>query len=421
MLSALLVAALAVQGQVSPVPVARGDVVLLWNEATLQAIRSARTPPPAAARHLAMVHIAIHDAVAAVEHRYHSFRFSPRVEGPTSIEAAAAVAAHRVLLELYPTRAEAFDNTLDEVLARVPDDEARRAGIRVGQDVAEQVLRWRQRDGSERRVTSVARFGAGEWQPTPPRYLPPLLPQWRSVAPFGVRSVLRFLPPAPPELGSAEYRRDLAEVRSIGERRSITRSAEQTLIALFWDDGEGTVTPPGHWNRIAQQASRDRRLDVVDNARIFALLNISLADAAILCWEAKFRYALWRPVTAIREAERDDGLAWVPLLTTPPFPSYTSGHSTFSGAAAAALAAGFGTDEIAFRIGSEGLPSVTRSFRGLRAAAEEAGRSRIFGGIHYELDNREGLSCGKALAEEIARTLLLPQELEDSIRLPRGR
>jgi hypothetical protein len=410
MISPLFLVALTISAQAPPAAAApTRDVVLLWNETTLQAIRAARTPPPAAARHLAMVHIAINDAVATVEPRYHAYRFPAKVEGPTSTETAAAVAAHRVLVEFYPTQVDLFDAALDEALERLPDDDAREAGMRLGQSIAEQVLRSRQRDGSERRITQVSRLGVGEWRPTPPRLLPPLLPQWRYVTPFGVRRIGPFMPPAPPELTSARFAADLAEVRSLGERHSITRSPEQTEIARFWDDGDGTITPPGHWNRIAQQASRARRLDVVDNARLFALLNIALADAAILCWECKYRYALWRPITAIREAEHDADPSWTSLLTTPPFPSYTSGHSTFSGAGAAALTAALGTDAVPFSVGSDGLPGVTRSYSGFRAAAEEAGRSRIYGGIHYEFDNREGLTCGKALAEEIARTVLLPR------------
>jgi hypothetical protein len=420
MIAPLFLAALTLPAQDAPPPPKR-DVVVLFNDASLQAIRTAHTPPPAAARHLAMVHIAIHDAVAAVEPRYHAYRFTARLTGPTSTETAAAVAAHRVLVELYPAQVEAIDAALDEALESIPDDDARRAGMRLGQAIAEQVLRSRQRDGSERRVAHVSRLGIGEWRPTPPRFQPPLLPQWRYVTPFGVRRLMALLPPNPPAVGSAEFEADLAEVRSLGERRSATRTAEQTLIARFWEGGEGTATPPGHWNQIAQQVSRSRRLDLVDNARLFALLNISLADAAILCWECKYRHALWRPITAIREAEHDPDPAWTPLLPTPPFPSYTSGHSTFSGAGAAALAAVFGTDTIPFRIGCDNLPGVTRTFSSFRAAAEEAGRSRIYGGIHYEFDNREGLACGKAVAEEIVRTLLLPRATEESTSLPAGR
>jgi membrane-associated phospholipid phosphatase len=228
-------------------------------------------------------------------------------------------------------------------------------------------------------------------------------------------------------LTSAAYSEAFREVKELGGRDSGTRTAEQTLIAWFWDDGDGTVTPPGHWNRIAQTVSRQRRLSLPENARLFALLNFSMADAGILCWEGKFAFSYWRPITAIRDADLDDNpdttpqRNWDSLLTTPPFPSYPSGHSTFSGAAAIALAHFFGTDAISFRIGSEGVSGVTRSFSGFWAAAQEAGRSRIYGGIHYEFDNREGLRCGRELADYIARRYLLPLEdraLTSSPRVP---
>jgi hypothetical protein len=176
------------------------------------------------------------------------------------------------------------------------------------------------------------------------------------------------------------------------------------------------VTPPGHWNRIAQTVSRQLGLSLTDNARLFALLNVSLADAGIVCWEGKFGYSYWRPVTAIHEADLDGNpdtapdRSWQSLLTTPPFPSYASGHSSFSGAAAAALARFFGNDAIRFSIGSEGTPDVTRSYVGFWAAAQEAGRSRIYGGIHYEFDNQEGLRTGRAVAEFITRNYFLPVE-----------
>jgi membrane-associated phospholipid phosphatase len=181
----------------------------------------------------------------------------------------------------------------------------------------------------------------------------------------------------------------------------------------------GTITPPGHWNRIAKEASQRQGLSLSENARLFALLNICLADAGILCWECKFRHNFWRPITAIREANTDPDPTWISLLTTPPFPSYTSGHSSFSGAGAAALAYFFGTDAVPFRVSSDGVPGVRRSYAGFWAAAEEAGRSRIYGGIHYEFDNRAGLSSGRTLAEQRCRILLRPLRDTQALR-PNG-
>jgi hypothetical protein len=419
MSSFLFLAALAgAAGAPAQAPAAASDVVLAWNDAALRAIRADRTPPPQVARHLAMLHIAIYDAVNAVNPTHRFYRFPSTITGPTSPEAAAAVAAHRILLELYPRQVDACDAALDATLAAVPDGDAKTAGVALGQSVAEQVLAWRQNDGSTRPLQHPGSLVPGLWRPTPPGYQAALLPQWRYITPFAMRGPAQFPPADPPALTSREYAAAFAEVKALGERNSATRTPEQTVIAWFWDDGLGTTTPVGHWNRIAQAAARQRGLGLADSARLFALLNITLADTGILCWECKFRYSYWRPVTAIREADRDGNPdtdpdpAWTSLLTTPNFPSYTSGHSSFSGAAATALATFFGTDEVRFRIGSEGLPGVVRSYPGFWAAAEEAGRSRIYGGIHYEFDNREGLAAGSALAAYVAGNFLLPRGAE---------
>ena len=171
------------------------------------------------------------------------------------------------------------------------------------------------------------------------------------------------------------------------------------------------MTPPGHWNRIAQGVARSKGTTLVENARLFAVLNFALADAGVHCWECKFKHRLWRPVTAIRNAADDDNPDtdadpdWHPLLPTPPFPSYVSGHSTFSGAAAAVLADFFGDETRRSTATSEAFPGMTRTFRSFSAVAAECGRSRIYGGIHYECDNREGLAMGKAIGQYCSRNV----------------
>jgi membrane-associated phospholipid phosphatase len=396
------------------VEAARSDVVLYWNEAALNAIKTERTPPPRAACNLAILHAAIYEAINAIEGTHRPYRLTIRPRGPASVDVAAAIAAHRVLLELYPRQVEPCDAALDATLNQIADGAAKDEGVALGQRVAEQILRSRDDDGSRRSVRYTPKETPGLWRPTPPDFRQALLPQWRYVAPFAIPSVKDFLPAVPPALNSAAYTEAFNDVKSLGRRDGSTRTADQTLIAHFWNDGGGTVTPPGHWNRIAQTVSRQRGLSLTDNARLFALLNLSLADAGILCWEGKFGFSYWRPITAIHEADFDDNpdtaadRAWEPLLTTPPFPSYPSGHSTFSGAAATALARFFGTDAIRFRIGSEGTPETMRTYAGFWAAAQEAGRSRIYGGIHFEFDNQEGLRTGRDLADYIARRFLLP-------------
>jgi hypothetical protein len=277
----------------------------------------------------------------------------------------------------------------------------------MGRSAAHRVLAQRRHDGADEVVEYVPPAGPGMWQPTPPANAPAVLPQWPGVTPFALASADQFRPAGPPDVTSPEFAADFNEVKSLGARNSTTRTAEQTQIALFWADGAGTATPPGHWNEIAQQLAIDQGNNLVENARMFALLNVALADAGIASWDAKYAYHCLRPVTAIRNAAGDGNdlteadVAWTPLIGTPPFPSYVSGHSTFSAAAATVLAGFFGTDDLTFTTTSEGLPGVTRSFTSLSQAAEEAGRSRIYGGIHFEFDNADGLALGRAVGQYV--------------------
>lgn len=256
------------------------------------------------------------------------------------------------------------------------------------------------------------------------------LPQWPRVAPFVMNSPDQFRPAAPPELTSAEYAGAVDEVQRLGGFDSSERTPEQTAIALFWADGGGTFTPPGHWNQIAADVALARGESLAENARLFALLNIALGDAGIAAWDAKYAYDLWRPIHAIHGADTDGNAAtvadptWTPLLKTPPFPSYTSGHSTFSGAASTVLAAIFG-DHVHFASQADGHNGFTqrplaesqvarRSFDSFTEAAEEAGRSRIYGGIHFEFDNQAGLLAGRAIGSRVTESLLGPVALRQS-------
>jgi membrane-associated phospholipid phosphatase len=220
------------------------------------------------------------------------------------------------------------------------------------------------------------------------------------VTPFSLDTGNQVRPPAPPVLTSVEYASEVQMVQDLGALNGSQRTPEQTEIARFWGYGPTTATPPGHWNQIAIAALGNSQRDLVDVARLFALLNIAMADAAIASWDCKYVYGLWRPITAIQLADQDGNpltnpdTTWEPLLATPPFPEYTSGHSTFSGAAAVALAAVFGRDHVRFAVGSDDLPGVQRSFRSFSQAASESGLSRILGGIHFWSANVNGLDSG---------------------------
>ena len=390
------------------------DVVLQWNRLTLRAIKAERTPPPIAARNLAIVHVAMYDAVNAVHRSHQPFLVNATAEPGASPEAAAAVAAHCALLSLYPRYTPTFDSELDASLESVPDGPGKSDGVNLGHSVAEKVLASRRNDFAARTSYRI-RQETGRWQPTFPDYQRPLLPEWASVQPFALRNVTEYRPVGPPAMSSNEFAQSYREVKAIGSLNSTTRTRDQTEIARFWADGEGTVTPPGHWNQIAQTVAIERKNTLAGNARLFAMLNVAMADAAIACWDCKYHFDFWRPVTAIRNADRLKDRAfesdpdWVPLLPTPPFPSFTSGHSTFSAAAAAVLAHCFGRDVVRFTTKSDGLPGVTRTFARFSDAAEEAGMSRIYGGIHYDFDNRDGLAGGKKIGEYVSRSFFQPK------------
>ena len=224
-----------------------------------------------------------------------------------------------------------------------------------------------------------------------------------------------FRPSGPPALESAKYAADYNEVKAFGAAVGSKRTSEQDQIALFWADGAGTVTPPGHWNVIAQDVATSRRNTMHQSARLFALLNVAMADAAICAWDAKYTYNFWRPVTAIRNGDSDRNPAtaadpdWNSLITTPPFPEYISGHSTFSGAAAAVLSLFYGTTRIPFTTGSDALPGVNRRFRSFLDAAREAALSRLYGGIHFRSANDDGLKSGLGIGERTFTRVMRPK------------
>src|SRR5262245_22660516 len=214
------------------------DVVLVWNEASLKAIRAEKTPPPLAARQLAMVHVAIYDAVNPIRCTHETFRVDADPQPGTSPVAAAAAAAHRVLTDLYPGRIRQFDDLLTRSLEAVPDRNARQRGVSFGRLVARNVLAWRAGDGSDREVEYAPRHEAGAWSPTPPAYAPPLAPHWPEVGGFAIRRGSQFRPEGPPKVTSANYAADFHEVKRLGGKTSVVRTKDQTEIAHFWADGE---------------------------------------------------------------------------------------------------------------------------------------------------------------------------------------
>jgi membrane-associated phospholipid phosphatase len=385
---------------------ANGDVVTDWNTAALDAIRAGKTAPPIASRSLAILQVSIYDAVNGIVRTHEPYLVQSAVAASASREAAASAAAHEALVNLFPASASSFDALHAAILATIPDGTHKTAGIVWGEFVANQILAARANDGSDAIVPPPSGSGPGVWVPTPPAFLPYLLPQWGFVVPFAMSSSSQFRPPGPPSLDSQRYAADYEEVKELGAAIGSTRTEEQTEIALFWADGAGTETPPGHWNSIAQIIADARGNTLEENARLFALLNIAMADAAICAWDAKYTFDFWRPVTAIAFAEPE--LNWMSFIVTPPFPDYVSGHSTFSAAAATVLPLFYGTEDLPFIIGSDFLPGVYRSFATCLDAAEEAAVSRIYGGIHFRSASEDGLQAGISIGEWTTTHYLQP-------------
>src|SRR5437899_1083280 len=231
---------------------ANADVVTDWNNSALDAIRAGNTNPPIASRSLAILHVSIHDAVNGIARTHEPYLVESAVPASASREAAASAAAHQALVNLFPARISTFNALHAAILAGIPDGPQKTAGISWGEFVANQILAARANDGSNAVVPPPGGSGPGVWIPTPPAFLPYLLPQWGFVMPFGMNSSSQFRPPGPPSLDSEQYAADYEEVKELGAAVGSTRTEEQTEIALFWADGAGTETPPGHWNSIAQ-------------------------------------------------------------------------------------------------------------------------------------------------------------------------
>lgn len=396
---------------------ASANSVLYWNEQALNITRLARNPPPMSSLILATYHAAIFDAVNGITRTHQGWLVKEPAPAGADIDAAVAGAAHTVMLALWSNSSNPhnFQTMYEKALAGIPDGQAKTDGIAWGEKVAKAILAGRANSGFDKPIPGqYTSSEPGKWRETPPNFRPPLLPFWAKVTPFVMTSPSQFRAPPPESLGSKEYAEELAFVARRGARDNAERTEYETLSTPFWNDDLGTCTPPGHWNMIADDLARRNKLSTADTARLFALLNFGQADAAISCWETKYYYNVWRPETAIRETEAKTNPNvkvdpdFIPNMASPPFPSYTSGHSTFSAAGARTLALFFGTDDIEFSVTSDALPGAVRSFKKLSDAQKEAGMSRVLGGIHTMSDNLEAQKCGIQIADWVFTQALQP-------------
>ncbi len=400
---------------------ASAAIVYEWNQIlqdTVPTPHGVLTP-----RYFSMMHIAMFDAVNAIERDFTPYRVNLRYAGG-SAEAAAAQAAHDVLVAIHPAATATYDAALARQLGQQPSGFTRR-GAAVGAHVAKEILEWRKTDGWV--VSPFPPYSEplvpGRWQPTPPNNSTAAFTHLQYAAPMALLTATQFLPPPPPSLTSERYAADLNEVAEIGKSDSASRTAEQTAIARLWagiaTTGSGTATNfMSIWNNIARDVATERRLSLVDTARVFVLVNVSVHDALQTAQASKFVYGLWRPVTAVRQAETDLNPAtaadptWLPLLTTPPYPSYAGNMAAIGASAARALQLAFGTNDVAVTATwrqSGGQPDVSHQFPGFWQVAEEQSESRIYGGIHYRFDQVSAQQLGRATAEFVAGHYMAPR------------
>ena len=396
-----------------------GEVIIQWNQVLSDTLKVAGVQPPTVRveRSYAMLHIAMFDAVNSIEQEYSPYYVQVRSSKGASGEAAAAQAAHDVLTALYPSQQAVYDAALTAALADIPPGRARQ-GRAVGAAAATAILNRRSTDGWDVAPPPFNQSDlAGYWQPTPPGFRAATFTHFPDVVPFAVESATQFLPPSPPRLDSAEYAEAFTEVKTLGQDTSAVRTAEQTLVAQLYG-GVGTRANPNTlWNGVARDVSRARGLGLIETARLFALLNATFHDALETSFASKYLYGLWRPVTAIQRAGEDGNPAtepdpgWMPLLTTPSYPSYTGNAAALSAASARSLERFFGTDDIAFDVFFEGIntPGVTRSYPGFWQFADEQARSRIYGGIHFEFDSTASQQMSVELVDWVFERFMVPR------------
>ena len=377
----------------------QADVVTDWNAIALDATA---VPPNSIlqSRVLAIVHGAIYDTVRALNQKGAAYAVDLKAPAGTSLEAAVATAAHGVLLRLAPAQRPALDAALDRSLSRIPEGRGRSDGVALGTQVAEMTVALRGTDRSTATVTFTPRPGVRLYQLTPPHSMAAILSHWGAVTPFVVSSASALEWKGPPAIASADFARDFEEVKSLGARNSVTRTADQTAAAVFW-----TVQTAVPWHAAARAAARAKGLTVAENARLFAVLSMATADSQIVAFAEKYKNPHWRPITAIRaggglgipalKADAD----WEPLLGTPPHPEYPSAHAVFSGAAEAVLTRFFGADSVKVSVTFPPVFGVTRTYTRFSQITEEVDNARVWGGIHFRSADKDGSAVGRRIGE----------------------
>lgn len=397
------------------------ETVIEWNRILLASMGTPGvldatvffTRPPA------VMNVAIFEALNSITPVYTPYLDYVSASADASLDAAAAQAAHDVLVGMFPGQQPVYDAALAAQLSRIPGAAAE-AGSRVGAAAARAILDRRANDGWNRPAPDyILPNLPGLWQPVPPQNARAAFTNYADVSPFVIGSVRQFLVEAPPSLASDVYAADFNEVKTLGSATSTTRTAEQTLIARLFAGVATTTTysVPMMWNVLMRDLARARGLGALETARFFALANMAWHDALFVSFSGKYLYGFWRPTTAIREAARDGNPAteadpaWVSLLANPPYPGHPGNYACGSGAMSRIFTQFFGRDDIAFTMtwATPDGGTIRRSYNGFRQLADEGGRSRVYGGIHFTFESLASLGVCLPLGDYVFTNVLRPR------------
>jgi hypothetical protein len=405
-------------GHESKHPAFDTNAVVFWNAVADNSIAviGGKSPQQGSVEN-AIVQIAVYDAVNAIcGYPFTAYAIKPDVRVPALPEAAVAAAAHDVLVALYPTQASALDQQFSDYLDAIPGHrEGKRNGIAVGQQTAAAILALRANDGrNDGTGWTPPPPGPGIWEPTPPGFLPAATPWIRFVTPWTMTNPSQFRVPPPPTLDSDVWVNDYNETKAYGGAISSARTAEQTDLGNFF--GGTGVHPMLQWHGTWRGIATDQELSVLAAARLFAMLSAASSDALIGCWDSKFEYAFWRPVTAIRAGGGNPDLiadpTWIGLVTTPNHPEYPAAHGCFSGSVVEVLTAYFGSDQLHFTMSSPapGLLQPVRSYDRFSQALTDILNARIYGGMHYRNSTVFGTELGRQVARQTLEHFFLPRD-----------
>jgi hypothetical protein len=386
------------------------DVVSDWNEKTVAFVTNAKMAPPQAERVMAMVHVAMFDAVNAIDKRYRPYLVQPSGSASASKQMAAAAAAGNVLLGLHPEAEPDLRVTLATYVAGIPEGGAKSEGLRIGEEVARRVLEARAGDGSEALDAYRPNTKPGVYVPTPIT----VASMWPKLKPFAITSPSQFRPQPPISVKSERWATDYNEIKVYGSRTSTNRSARQTEDARFWLEPGPIIYYP-----VVRQIAAAKKLDVLDSARLLGLVAVARSDAFIAIFDAKYHYEFWRPVTAIRNGDTDDNPAteldatWLPLADTPMHPEYPCAHCIMASSVASVVESLFGVADLPeVSLTSPTAPGVTHRWSNLKALVDEVSEARIWAGFHYRFSTQVGTEMGRRIGEYTVMTVMRPTLLD---------